>query len=349
MTVLLLFGGRSGEHDVSLRSAAYVLTRLAEMQTSVYAVGVERDGTLWLYRGDGAHLTAADWPRNRERVTLCYDGKARLLSRAGEELAFDAVFPLIHGRYGEDGALQGLLTLAGVPYVGCGILSSALCMYKPMAKRLAAAGGIPVLPWLCFRLAGGEGTEEAGLHAALRKTEEAFSYPVFVKPASGGSSVGAASADTREELLAALSRAAAADTAGEAMVEPFVHMREIEVAVLEKDGALLLPDAGEIDPAAPFYDYAAKYLTHRAKAYLPARLPQNLRDEVRSLAAEVFRLFGCRQMARVDFFADESGKIYFNEVNTVPGFTAESLYPRLLSAAGVDAVQALTESLDRGI
>lgn len=343
MTLLLLFGGRSGEHAVSLRSAAFVLTRLTEMQIKVYTVGVESDGGLWLYRGDGVHLTAEDWPKEREKVSLCYDGKTHLSTEAGEELHFDAVFPLIHGLYGEDGALQGALEIAGIPYIGCGPLSSALCMHKPMAKQLASAAGVPVLPFLCFSSASSDWEK------AVESVEKNFPYPVFVKPASGGSSVGAGMAKTGEELRAALSAAALADRGGEAMVEPFVRMRETEVAVLERDGVLFVSEAGEVEPGAPFYDYAAKYLTQTAKTHVPARLPPEVREKARAYAAKVFRAFSCRQMARVDFFADASGKIVFNEVNTLPGFTSISLYPRLLSAGGIDAVKALVESLDRGV
>lgn len=343
MRLLLLFGGKSSEHDVSVRSAAWVLSRLTKMQRKVVTVGVGQDGSLWLYTG-ASPLACGVWQTGCQRLSLCYTGVEApylVLAQTGERLYFDAVFSLLHGGTGENGALQGMLDILGVPYIGSGVLSSAIGMHKPTAKQLAAAVGIPVLPHCLVSV---DDVLPPLLAQTVKRVEQKLPYPVFVKPTEGGSSIGACPADCSEALAGALVRAA---DVGDAMVEPMVSLCEVSVALWETEDGLMASEVGQISVAGDFFDYTAKYLTEGEHLLLPARLPSKMREDMACVAKRLFVLFGCRHMARMDFFAGENGEFYFNEVNTLPGFTADSLFPKLLAAAGEDGVRAVLSCLDR--
>jgi D-alanine-D-alanine ligase len=333
LRVGLLFGGRSTEHEVSIASASSILRSLDPTRYDVRLIGVDPDGT-W-------HLGSPDLPpeaiaRGDEVALLPSPGAGGLVPRAtlGGDAALatqiDVVFPIIHGRGGEDGALQGLLELAELPYVGSGVLSSAVQMDKEVAKRLLAASGLPVVPWVSVRDAGLSPGERGASAAAAAKE---LGLPVFVKPANSGSSVGTSRAERVEEVEAGLAEAARYDT--KVLVEKAIDAREIEVAVLgNEDPKASLP--GEIKTGHGFYDYEAKYADEETELMIPAPLPDDLAERIRTLALEAYRCLEGEGFARVDFLLDRhSGELYINELNSLPGFTEGSMYPGMWEATGL--------------
>jgi D-alanine-D-alanine ligase len=338
MRVGLLFGGRSVEHDVSVVSATSILAALDPSKYEVSLIAVDPDGHWHLAPAnvalpevsrEASVFLPASPGISALRPADERNGAAR--SPIGEAGRLDVIFPIIHGRGGEDGTLQGLFELADVPYVGSGVLSSALQMDKDFAKRLLSHAGLPVTPWISF--SGGE-LDRDGLPAAARRAEEEIGFPVFVKPANSGSSIGIARAESMPELIAALADAQRYDR--KVLVEAAVDAREIEVAVLGNDD----PEAsipGEIRAAKTFYDYDAKYRDAATELIIPAPLDPDQTEAIRALAIEAYRTLDAEGMARVDFLVERrTGQIYLNELNSLPGFTAESsMYPRLWEASGL--------------
>ena len=343
LRVGILFGGRSGEHEVSLRSAASIIAALDRDKYEVVPIGITREGR-WLTADASQKLLAGEYqplPRadaagaavQTEAAVLAH-GLPMVLApdptqqQAGNR-AVDVIFPVLHGTFGEDGTVQGLLELAGVPYVGAGVLGSAAGMDKEVMKRLFRDHGLPVVPWLVFL----RGEILARPRRVMSAVEKKFRYPVFVKPANLGSSVGITKAHHRRELRAALELAVQFDR--KVLVERGVDARELECSVLGNDA----PQAsvpGEIIPVNEFYDYAAKYLDEGSKLVIPARITPVQARRVRGLALAAFRAVDCVGMARVDLFLERrSGKIYVNEINTIPGFTSISMFPKLWEASGL--------------
>lgn len=322
MKIVLLFGGRSAEHEVSVRSASYVYHRLLSLGHEVFPIGIAKSGKLFLSEGDPADSPARSIVLSSDGTHLCFANTVRP----------DLIFSVVHGKDGEDGAWQGLFTLTGIPFVGAGVCASALGMNKRLSKTVASEHGVPTAPSIAVK----RYTDDLPARVAHR-----LSYPLFVKPTSGGSSVGVSRVEKESELKSAVSLALAEDE--EALVEEAIDGTEIEVAVLERDGFLLISPPGEIKPRAAFYDYNAKYIEKNTEFLLPAPLSLWETAYVKQLAATVFRALGCRDYARVDFFRRRDGKIFFNEINTLPGFTEDSLFPKLFSLIGVDAVTFLVE------
>ena len=330
LRVGVLFGGRSGEHEVSLASAASVIRGLDLDKYEPVPIGITKDGH-WLV-GEGAAKMLPDILKSGRRVMLAADPtEAALvpLDRGAGAQRFDVMFPVMHGTFGEDGTIQGMLELAGIPYVGAGVLGSAIAMDKDVAKRLCHNAGIPVVPWVAVPRWQWE-KEPAAVKAAI---EEKFEYPVFVKPAALGSSVGMNKVHSAEELVPALNFAA--EYGMKIMVEKAITGREIEVSVLgNQDPQASVP--GEIVPHREFYDYTAKYLEDGTRLLIPADLKPAQVKKVQTLAVEAFRTLELCGMARVDFFLEKTGgKILFNEANTIPGFTSISMYPKLWEASGI--------------
>jgi D-alanine-D-alanine ligase len=334
LTVGVIFGGRSGEHEVSLVSATSVIAALDPRKYSVVPIGVTHDGR-WLSSPDILHLL-----KTRRRPALAHarvltpephrGGLVAVGGGAARTVRLDVVIPLIHGTYGEDGTLQGLLELADIPYVGSGVLGSAVGMDKVVQKEVFRSAGLPVVRSTWFH--GSRCRREPAAVAA--GTERLLRYPVFVKPANTGSSVGITKAHNRRELLAGLGEAASFDR--KVIVEEGIEgVREIECSILGNDS----PEAsipGEIIPSNEFYDYDAKYVDGKSRAVIPAPLPAALVRKVRALAVRAFLALDCAGMARVDFFVTKrGGRVYLNEINTIPGFTAISMYPKLWEASGV--------------
>ena len=322
VNVVLLFGGDGAEYEISLRSAAAVLPHLSSRHT-VRTVGIDRTGA-WLLTATSPKAIAADaWQEGGIPVTPHFGDHALLAG--GAPIPCDVIFPLLHGGLGEGGGVAALLSLLSIPYVGCPPTAGMLGMDKRLAKRLAADAGIRVA---AYRTVGRDELADPTLKGALG---DALGYPMFVKPTSGGSSVGAARVDTEEGLLPALDSALLhSDTA---LCEEYIAGAEVELAILEREDGLFGTLVGEIDPGAPFYDYDAKYRDRSSRLFIPARISSAARREVAEAGHTLFRLFGCRGLARVDFFVRD-GEVIFNEINTMPGFTDISMYPRLLAAAG---------------
>ncbi|HPC87012.1 MAG TPA: D-alanine--D-alanine ligase family protein [Smithellaceae bacterium] len=339
LTIGVLYGGRSGEHDVSLCSAASVVAALDKTKYDVVAIGIDRDGR-WYVQDRPEIIADKDFGRilslkkkgawlvnhfeDRNRLHL-YDMDSR-----GKKVVVDLVFPVLHGTYGEDGTMQGLLELARVPYVGVDVAGSAIGMDKDVAKRLLAQEGVPVVPWITVSRSDWLARPQKILRGALKRLE----MPVFVKPLRTGSSVGIKKVKVKKDLAPAVDYAFGFDT--RIMIEKGIDCREIECAVLgnEDPRASVL---GEILPTHEYYSYEAKYLDPEgAKMNIPAKIPARLAAAIRKCAVLGFRALNCNSMARVDFFLDKkTGAFYLNEINTLPGFTGISMYPKLWEATGL--------------
>jgi D-alanine-D-alanine ligase len=341
LRVGVLFGGRSGEHEVSLASAASVIRGLDPDKYEAVPIGITKDGH-WLV-GEGAVKMLPEVLKGGRRVMLTADPtEAALvpLDRGAGAQRLDVIFPVMHGTFGEDGTIQGMLELAGLPYVGAGVLGSAIGMDKDVAKRLCQEAGIPVVPWITVHRWHWE-KEPDSVKAEI---EAKFEYPVFVKPATLGSSVGMTKVHNTEELAPALNFAC--EYGMKILVEKAVTAREIEVSVLgNHEPQASVP--GEIVPHREFYDYAAKYLEEGTQLVIPADLKPKQAIKIQSLAIEAFRTLELSGMARVDFFLEKKGgKIYLNEANTIPGFTSISMYPKLWEASGIPFRELIDRLID---
>jgi D-alanine-D-alanine ligase len=328
----VLFGGRSGEHEVSLASAASVIRALDPEKYEAVPIGISKDGR-WL-AGTKANQMLPEVLKNGERVSLPPDPTAAALlpisQGAGRpSIAVDVVFPVLHGTFGEDGTVQGLLELAGLPYVGAGVLGSAVGMDKDVQKRLFEQAGLPTVPFVAVRRSEWEHDREA-VQALIKKK---LRFPVFVKPATLGSSVGMSRVKNAGELAAAMDLAA--EFALKIVVERGVNAREIEVSVLGNDDVKAsIP--GEIVPHREYYDYAAKYLEQGTRLEIPAQLTPKQVAKFQELAIQSFRCIDGAGLARCDFFLEKTSKrIFVNELNTIPGFTSISMYPKLWEASGL--------------
>lgn len=332
IAVGLFFGGRSAEHEISLRSVATLAAALREAGYQVVPIGIERTGTWRHMPTAGAGFSVRVDPGARA-VALAPGRGGQLMAcepsdSAGALPRIDVAFPALHGPFGEDGRLQGLLETCGVPYVGAGVLAGAATLDKEMTKRLLLQAGLPVVPYRLHRRGHALPT-----YAWLG---ERLGPRLFVKPASLGSSIGANPAHDEASLAFAL--AAALEHDDTVLVERRIDGRELECGVIEIRGDVVASVVGEIATGAahPFYDYAAKYLSpDGAVLEVPARLDAAIANRVRELARETFEVLRCRDLARVDFFLDAQGRLFVNEVNTLPGFTSASLYPRMFEASGL--------------
>ena len=341
LRVGVLFGGRSGEHEVSLASAASVIRGLDPDKYEAVPIGITKDGH-WLV-GEGAVKMLPEVLKGGRRVMLTADPtEAALvpLDRGAGAQRLDVIFPVMHGTFGEDGTIQGMLELAGLPYVGAGVLGSAIGMDKDVAKRLCQEAGIPVVPWVTVHRWHWEKDPES----VKAEIEAKFEYPVFVKPATLGSSVGMTKVHNAGELAPALN--VACEYGMKILVEKAVTAREIEVSVLgNREPRASVP--GEILPHREFYDYAAKYLEEGTQLVIPADLKPKQATKIQSLAIQTFRALELSGMARVDFFLEKKGgKIYLNEANTIPGFTSISMYPKLWEASGIPFRELIDRLID---
>jgi D-alanine-D-alanine ligase len=342
LRVGILFGGRSGEHEVSLNSAASVIAALDPARYEVVPIGITKDGR-WL-AGSSAQKLLPDVLREGQRVMLGADPNIGALVPLDENrspaLHVDVVFPVLHGTYGEDGTVQGLLELADLPYVGSGVIGSAVGMDKDMQKRLFLQAKLPVADFLAVTRARWEREPLA----VRREIEKKFRYPVFVKPATLGSSVGMTKAHDRAELDEALNLAA--EFAQKLIVERTIRGREIELSVLGNEQARAsIP--GEIVPHREFYDYEAKYLEEGTRLIIPAKLSKSQVKRFQDLAVRAFHAVEALGLARVDFFLERgTNRIYLNEINTIPGFTSISMYPKLWEASGLSYRALLDELIE---
>jgi len=343
LTVALLFGGKSGEHEVSLRSAASVLRSLDRRRYDVVPVGITKQGE-WRI---GPHFTEADFPETLQngsvvllptRPSDSFSLQALSPEKSpGNRVSVDVVFPVLHGTYGEDGTLQGLLEMANVAYVGAGVLGSAAGMDKDVTKRLLRDAGLPIVEFVTVL----DFQWQKHRESICESIESTIGYPCFVKPANLGSSVGISKVRRRPELNAAVDLAIEYDR--KVIVEKSINAREIECSVLGNDDPVASVP-GEIIPSNEFYDYNAKYIDEGSRLLIPAPLDHSKSMAVQEFAVRTFLAVECAGMARVDFFIDkEDGSLYVNEINTIPGFTSISMYPKLWEASGL----GYTELIDK--
>ena len=348
----VIFGGRSGEHEVSLRSAQSVMAALDRNKYEVVPIGITRSGR-WLTGNVVAALNSGT--EEAMAATLLPDPKSRSLmqmemkethpTNMSAVTELDVIIPILHGPYGEDGTVQGLLELADIPYVGAGVVGSAVGMDKGIFKQVMIANGIPVLPWRLFSARAWRKDKEV----ILAEVEAALLYPVFTKPANLGSSVGIRKCHNRAALAAGMDEAAQYDR--RVLVEQGINGRELEVSVLGNDEPIASV-VGEIRPRREFYDYAAKYLAQpgspeESELIIPAELDEKTAGDIRALAVQAYKAIDCAGMARVDMLLDrETGTIYLNEINTIPGFTQISMYPKLWEATGISYPELLDRLID---
>jgi D-alanine-D-alanine ligase len=354
LRVAVLYGGRSGEHEVSLRSAASVINHLDRDRFEIVPVAIDRQGR-WRLNDVSLLEGKKSLPvfRDAPKVVLLPNpadadrGSALIrLGESGEPRGIDVVFPVMHRPLCEDGTIQGLLELADLPYVGCGVLASAVAMDKEMAKRLARDAGIPIVPYVSLKYEVWKKEKQQ----LAKRIEEELGYPVFTKPANLGSSVGVHKVKEPSGLNGALEDAFNYDR--KVLVEAAVNAREIEVSVLENleaggaDPLVSIP--GEIAPAHEFYSYDAKYLDENGAALIiPAKLDPDDTKRAQEIGRKAFTVLECEGMARVDLFLDRvSGIFFFNELNTIPGFTSISMYPKLWEASGISYQNLLSRLVD---
>ncbi|MCK4543889.1 MAG: D-alanine--D-alanine ligase [Spirochaetales bacterium] len=338
--IALLYGGKTGEHEVSCRSAASVAENIDKDRFEVVFIGIGRDGIWYLQREekrDGMFLVIEE----TDPVSVL-PGKG--LFARGKDLSISCVFPVLHGPFGEDGTVQGLLDITGLPYVGGGVLGSSLGMDKGVIKKLWMGENLSVVPFLSLErweyMAETFSTEDY-----YRKARESFPHSLIIKPARAGSSVGVSKANSLGEFKNALQKAFQFDDV--TLIEPFITAREIECAVLGNNHPVSFPP-GEILPSHDFYDYDAKYIDPDGAALeVPAKLPENIISEIRDTAVKAFQTARISGMARVDFFVDpDKGLVLLNEINTIPGFTNISMYSRMCEAGGVSYPELITKLID---
>ncbi len=343
----IIFGGRSGEHEISLMSAASVIKALNKDEFLPVFIGITKDGKWLLYEGPVENIEDGSWQMIAEAALVENPEKYEMtiLGAGGKSLKdwIDFALPILHGPYGEDGTIQGLFEMADIPYGGCGVLGSAAAMDKALAKEIFAKEDLPI----CRHLTLFKEEVSADLDGVVDRVEKYLPYPVFVKPSNMGSSVGISKAKNTEELKIAIKEAIKYDR--RLVLEEGLDCRELETGVLGNYN----PQAaavGEILPSAEFYSYEAKYFDGgQSKICIPADIPAEIAEEIKEIALEAYRLLDCCGFARVDFFLEKgTNKIYINEINTIPGFTKFSMFPLLWAEAGIPYPELIERIIDLG-
>lgn len=340
-TIAVIFGGQSSEHEVSCMSVVNVASQIDREKYEVLLIGITEEGH-WVKADSVESIQDGSWRESRVSAVISPDAteKCVILEEDGrtEKRPIDVAFPVLHGLYGEDGTIQGLLELARIPYVGCGVLASAVSMDKLYTKIVVDDLGIRQAQYVAVRR-----EELDDMAAVISRVEEKLSYPVFVKPSNAGSSKGVSKAEDRDGLKKALTEAARHDR--KILVEETIVGHEVECAVFGGGRTpVKASGVGEILAAAEFYDFEAKYYNPESRTMVNPPLPGNAAEEVRRAAVQIFQAVDGYGLSRVDFFVKEDGEVVFNEINTMPGFTAISMYPMLWEAAGMDK-KALVQAL----
>lgn len=332
---LIIFGGVSSEHDISCLSATSVIRNIPKEKYNVVMLGITKQGEMFLFGGDFNNIENDGWLGDKSKLkkaVISTDRNDRgiiVFNENGyEKIRIDVCFPVMHGKNGEDGTMQGLLTVAGIPYVGCNTMASAICMDKAMTNAICDVNGIAQAKWKYITKYDFERHSDE----FAKECEEYLGLPVFIKPANAGSSVGVVKAKTAEEIKKGLEYALKFDS--RVVVEEAIYGAEVECAVMGNDEAFA-GAVGEIEPSNEFYDFEAKYQSDSGQ-HIPARLPEEKIQEIRELAVKAYKAWGCSGLARVDFFVRHSdGAVLLNEPNTLPGFTSISMYPMLMDKAGI--------------
>lgn len=340
----VIFGGKSSEHEVSCKSAYNILKNLDKEKYEIIKFGITKQGATWLYTGDDESILDGSWENHD--CTACVishcpktEGLIALSDGKFEKIKVDVFFPVLHGKNGEDGTIQGVFELAQIPYVGNGVAGSALCMDKIFTKNILECAGVPVTPG--FYITKGEARNVEGINERIKSS---FGYPVVVKPSNAGSSVGVSLVETQTELKKAIEVAIAEDR--RILIEKKIEKRELECAVLGSHEEAHASVLGEVITLSKMYDYTTKYEDSATKTEIPASIDESISDKIRELAVRAFLACDCTGLARVDFFVENgTNEIYLNEINTLPGFTDISMYPMLWGATGI----TYSELLDRVI
>jgi len=342
-TIAVLFGGQSSEHDVSCVSVQTVVSNIDKSLYEVILVGITKEGS-WLLADSLDSIASGQWRDSKTKVVLSPDAQDKCVwiirNDNAQSVAVDVVFPVLHGLYGEDGTVQGIFELAGIPYVGCGVLASAVSMDKAYTKIILKDAGIPQ----CLHTVAYRQDILKNISVCVEEIEDKIGYPCFIKPSNSGSSVGVYKVKNREELETALYEAQKYDR--KIIVEEFIDGREIECAVLGNENPVA-STPGEIIPSKEFYDYEDKYSSGASVVQIPADIPEEKREEIKKYAVKAFKALDCAGLSRVDFFYKRAnGEIVLNEINTLPGFTDISMYSKMIKNDGMEFKALITELIE---
>lgn len=342
--IAVFFGGMSTEHEVSLISATTVIKHLNHEKYEIAMIGITKEGRFLHYTGDVENISSGEWEKGMVEDCVIstnrnWKGFLSLTADGWKLHEIDCAIPVLHGKNGEDGTIQGMLELAGIPFVGCDLASSANCMDKQLTHIILEQSGVKMAKWMSF--VKGSCTEES-----YCRVEEYLGYPVFVKPAKAGSSFGVSKASDREQLIKALELAFEHDD--KVVVEEMIVGREVECAVLGNQSPKASV-AGEIEACNEFYDFDAKYVNSASNLYIPARISEESMQKLRDTAVSAYQAIGCSGLSRVDFFVTEQGEVILNEINTFPGFTSISMYPKLWEHMGVPITELLDSLINLGL
>lgn len=336
-SVLIIFGGNSTEHEVSCKSVMNFIKNIPDSKYEKHLVGIKKNGE-WVYFSDNTNLIPlCKWYELESNIPcMLFPGKGLvLLDGNNTVIDIDVAVPVLHGKNGEDGTIQGLFELCSLPYVGCGVVASGVSMDKAYTKIIVDnIGSIPQADYVLVK--AGDNSNY------IEKAEKSLGYPMFVKPCKSGSSQGVSKAENRDELIKAVELALKHDS--KVLVEETIKSRELECAVFEKNGEIICSNAGEAVAGDVFYSYEAKYNNADSKTVLNPDIPEGVNETVKKYAEAIFRALGCSNLSRVDFFMEENGRVVFNEINTLPGFTEISMYPMMMDAIGYP-IETLMEEL----
>lgn len=347
--IAVLFGGVSSEHNVSRVSAAAVLTNINKEKYNIFKVGITKNGKWMLYTGPESKMENGEWEfdSSNKQAILSPDRDDHGLIVMGdnrfEKLHIDVIFPVLHGKNGEDGTIQGLCELAGIPFVGCDMVSSVTCMDKVLTNILLTNGGVEKAKFVHMW----ESEYRNAPDEIIRKVEEELAYPIFVKPAKAGSSVGISKAHNRDELKKAIDVALKEDN--RVLFEETIVGREIECAVMGND-EVFASVVGEVAPTHEFYDYEAKYISGDSKLFIPAPVSDEISNKIREIACKAYKVMGCSGLSRIDFLLEDgTNRILLNEPNTLPGFTSISMYSKLMEESGIPYNELIDRLIDLAI
>ncbi|MCD8238286.1 MAG: D-alanine--D-alanine ligase [Clostridiales bacterium] len=342
--VAVIFGGISSEHEVSKISAAAIMRNMPQDKYRYIPVYITKKGEWKLYDGSIDNITESNWESYAATCILSpsteHKGLFRIVGDKLKSIPVDVIFPVLHGKGGEDGTIQGLFEMSGIPYVGCGVLSSAVSMDKEYTKIIVDNAGVPQAKHIALH------KNNFDMEQALSEIEEKLGFPCFIKPSRAGSSVGVSKAHNREEARDGILLAAENDKT--IIIEEFISGREVETAVLGND-EIQISGVGEVLAAEEFYSYDAKYNNAESKTVIPADLPEETREKIREYAGIIYKALDCKGLSRVDFFVKEGGEVIFNEINTLPGFTSISMYPMLFKDRGIDTPELIDRLIETAL
>lgn len=342
--VLFLFGGESSEHEVSCVSAYNVLKAADTDKYNIYTVGITRKGEWYYFDGDFEKIKDGSWEKEPLKKAIISPCKSHsgiiVLNREPQIINIDVCFPVLHGKNGEDGTIQGLLTLAGIKFVGCSYMSSALCMDKVMTKIVLEKNNLPQTPYVFMKKNDLDKSDEY-----KSEVKEKLGFPCFVKPVNAGSSVGASKVNSEDDFETSVNEAFKHDS--KVLIEKYVNCREIETAVFGNDDIIVAGPGEILNDDSVFYDYETKYHTDTVGYGIPANIDSDTANLIREYAKKAFKVLDCKGLSRIDFFIDkDTGDIYLNEINTLPGFTNISMYPKLFLSEGYEYKELITMLLE---